>query len=83
MKPPPPWPRLPVQAPSGCSQGAWGGVPVPRHLLTEAPCELSCPILAENPSLATTNLTPWLWSLKMEPALTDRLAHLLWPPHCS
>lgn len=30
----------------------------------------------ENPSSVTTNPTPWPWSLKMEPALTGRLAAL-------
>lgn len=60
----------PVQAP------VWAGVvPVARYSLAEALCELSCPVfLAEDPSLATTNLTPWLWLLKTAPALTDRLA---------
>jgi hypothetical protein len=42
-------------------------VPLPRPSMRS-----SSLILPENLSLATTNLTPWLWSLRMEPALIDR-----------
>lgn len=42
-------------------------IPVPRPSVRS-----SSLILTENPSLATTNQTPWLWLLKMEPVLIDR-----------
>lgn len=42
-------------------------IPVPRPSVRS-----SSLILPENLSLATTNQTLWLWSLKMEPVLIDR-----------
>lgn len=60
---------------AGVAKGKTGGYTSSQVFLHRGPVRALLPcLLAEDPSLATTNLTPWLWSLKMEPALTDRLA---------
>ena len=60
---------------AGVPKGKIGGYTGSQVFPHRGPVRALLPcLLAEDPSLATTNLTPWLWSLKMEPALTDRLA---------